>query len=223
LLHSVASLAKTVFPGFGGGEKKLGKERMKMQNQQGEPFIDHRDNNRVYRTVKIGSLIWMAENLKYNAPGSRCYEDKTENSDKYGRLYSLAMVTKLDACPPGWCLPTNAEWEDLVKAVGGSKIAGIMLKSNNGWDDYEVIYGEEKGKRKSGNGEDKFGFSALPGGYLDSDGRFVNVGKGGWWWSSVNESNNFHPHYWNMHSSREDVYDGYNGECLMYSVRCVRD
>jgi len=129
-------------------------------------FKDERDN-KFYKWVKIGKQVWMAENLNYETRYSVCYNDSTAYCDKYGRLYNWDATGT--ACPSGWHLPNGEEWDILIAAVGGGK----FLKSTSGWNDYNG---------KSGNGEDKYGFSALPGGY-GSMGYFLEVGERGTWWS----------------------------------------
>ena len=133
---------------------------------------DKRDG-KTYKTVKIGTQIWMAENLNYDAENSKCYENKPENCEKYGRLYD--WETAMKACPYGWHLSSDKEWQVLVNFAGGKEVAGKKLKAKSGWNSY---------KGKSGNGTDGLGFSALPGGngYSGYYGdRFINVGVSGFW------------------------------------------
>jgi uncharacterized protein (TIGR02145 family) len=80
----------------------------------------------------------MAENLNYQARGSKCYNDEPANCTAYGRLYdwSTAMIV----CPPDFHLPSGEEWQTLVDFVGGDGIAEKKL-----W------------KGKSGKGEDTYG------------------------------------------------------------------
>ncbi len=118
----------------------------------GETYTDPRDGQ-TYRTVKIGDQVWMAENLNYEAKGSRCYGNDPANAKKYGRLYNRKTAMKV--CPPGWHLPSDKEWDVLIEFVGGKEVAGKNLKSKSGWNNYEGI---------NGNGKDTYGFSALPGG-----------------------------------------------------------
>ena len=171
------------------------------------PITDPRDG-KTYKTAKIGEQIWLAENLNYNAEGSKCYDNKPENCEKYGRLYN--WETAKNICPSGWHLPSENEWKALDKALGvdlnaagsvyvaGKELAEKKLKAKSGWD--------------KGNGTDDYGFSALPGGYGLSDGRFGLAGKNSHWWSkdryrTINQS------YWS---------DDYL-KSLLFSVRCIKD
>ena len=117
-----------------------------------------------YKTVQIGSQTWMAENLNYKGWDSFCYNNKTSNCAKYGRLYTWNSA--MYACPSGWHLPTVSEFRTLFESVGGTKDkkeierwanVGKMLKSKSNWTD-------------NGNGTDVFGFSALPSGFGNFDG-----------------------------------------------------
>ena len=155
-------------------------------------MTDSRDGH-VYKTVKIGEQVWMAQNLNYEAATSYCYNDSAEYCEKYGRLYTwAASVDKSEKecglgnecnlasgnirgiCPDGWYLPSEADFETLIKAVGGEKGTGAKLKSLSGWRDDDGV---------SGNGTDTFGFSALPVG-VGMQG-FYGEGYGTQFWGST--------------------------------------
>jgi uncharacterized protein (TIGR02145 family) len=187
--------------------------------QQKGTFTDSRDGKN-YKTVKIGKQTWMAENLNYNEKSSKCYDNKPANCIKYGRLYDWNMAKK--ACPKGWHLPSDSEWDKLMRYVDGdtgmespydSKTAGKYLKATSGWNDF---------KGKSGKGEDKFGFSALPGGYGDSFGYFYHVGIGGNWWSSSMGSS-LAAYSWDISYSYECLISDNDDEFYLHSVRCLQD
>ena len=199
-------------------------------------LTDPRDK-KTYKTVKIGEQVWMAENLNYAAKGSKCggtdlkvgegegeewylLENKnTANCDKYGRLYDLETAMK--ACPSGWHLPTDKEWGKLYRFADGtsstdipyeSATAGKFLKATSGWE-------------RDGNGEDKYGFAALPGGYGSGSKFTTDVGYAGYWWCSKEGDGN----YVNVRYIGTDPnaytsgnFYGYGSKSFV-SVRCIKD
>jgi uncharacterized protein (TIGR02145 family) len=185
-------------------------------------FTDTRDG-KTYRTVKIGTQVWMAENLNYVTDSSWCYDNNSDNCKKYGRLYNWDAAMKV--CPAGWHLPSDAEWTTLMDYIGGSLTAGEKLKANSSfWN--------------TNTGTDEFGFAALPGGYGNS-GRgpteddddacvncvgFGNLGNNGVWWSS-SEIDASYAYDWNIFSTAKYAYKGLESVKIDFfsSVRCLKD
>ncbi|MCL2219298.1 MAG: fibrobacter succinogenes major paralogous domain-containing protein [Chitinispirillia bacterium] len=168
-------------------------------------FTDSRDG-KSYRTVRIGTLTWMAENLDYQTNNSLCYGNNTSNCAKYGRLYTWDAARS--ACPVGWRLPTDNDWNNLVRVAGGN-VAGKKLKSETGWS----------GK---GNGTDEFGFSALPGGRRWGVS-FISAGYRGNWWSATEIDASSFAWFRNMGHNGDGVDRGYSNKSFLFSLRCVRD
>ncbi|MDR3002288.1 MAG: fibrobacter succinogenes major paralogous domain-containing protein [Fibromonadaceae bacterium] len=167
----------------------------------GGSFIDPRDNKK-YHTVKIDTQTWMAENLNYAATGSVCYANDSTNCVKYGRLYN--WDTAAAACPAGWHLPSENEWEILVQNTGYNAAGKNLKDSPPSW-----------------NGTNKFGFSALPGGRRDASGSFDSVGTVGRWWTAT-KNGNFARNR-NMNSKYESAHWSNDTKALGLSVRCVQD
>ena len=200
-------------------------------------MTDPRDGQ-VYKTVKIGDQVWMAENLNYKTATSSCYNDSTEYCKKYGRLYTwAAAVGKSEEkcglgkecnlpsgnvhgiCPDGWYLPSEADFANLIKTVGGEKDVGTKLKSTRGWNDDD---GE------NGNGTDTFGFSALAAGF--SNVGYYGVGYTTSFWGSTECGSEGVPETGNgcayaMYLDYNDVdvsLSSYAAKDLGYSVRCIK-
>ena len=195
-------------------------------------LTDSRDGQ-AYRTVTIGTQTWMAENLNYKTANSFCYEDKANNCEKYGRLYSWAAA--MDSvgefglngkgcghdttcspeyplrgiCPEGWHLPVQDEFEELFAAVGGDSVAARVLKSKMGWND-------------DGNGTDEFGFTLLSTGYRNGSGEYYFEGIGSNFWYSM-EFDEFKAYAVTIYDDADRVYRENLSKYLYLAVRCIKD
>lgn len=159
-----------------------------------------------YKTVKIGSQTWMAENLKVETKDSWCYDNDESKCEEYGRLYTWSAAMK--ACPSGWHLPSDSEFKTLFETVGEKWKKGKMLKSKTGWGD-------------PGNGTDAYSFSALPAGYRLINGNFDGEGDNAYFWSSTGSARKTHYMYldYSDYGGQEDNSEEFSG----FSVRCVKD
>jgi uncharacterized protein (TIGR02145 family) len=190
--------------------------------------VEDVDGN-TYKTVVIGNQIWMAENLKTtkfnnttsinfgienaswenNTNGTYTwYSNNIDYKETYGALYSWHAVNTGMLCPAGWHVPTNTEWFSLVEYIGGQ--VGAALKATSGWTN-------------NGNGTDKYGFTALPGGSRNYyDHSFYSIGMNAYWWSSTNISTNT---AWSIFvsSGSGSVTTNDLNVNSGFSVRCVKD
>ena len=207
-------------------------------NASSNSLTDLRDGQ-VYRTTTIDipaksySEVWMAENLNYKTENSWCGggSGTTEGDCSiYGRLYKwAAAVAKPEdecgyghecslgtgdirgACPKGWHVPSYGEWDELFTAVGGSSVAGKVLKSETGWQSYSGI-----------ENSDTYLFSALPAGFRDYYGNYYNEGDDAYFWSStVYGSYNAYGMY--LYYSLDNAYLDGGNKGYGYSVRCLKD
>jgi uncharacterized protein (TIGR02145 family) len=141
-------------------------------------FTDSRDGQS-YKTVKIGKQTWMAENLNYKTEKSYCYGFDSTKCLKYGRLYSWEGAK--DACPTGWHVPKLTDWMTLFFTVKDTLSVGRVLRSSSDWKD---LRGNEYG-----NGTDDYGFSALPGGYINGSAR--DLGHKAYFWGYTNDGKTY--------------------------------
>lgn len=192
-------------------------------------IYDKRDDNR-YKTVVIGEDSWMAENLRFAAPGSYCYEDKDIRCKSYGRLYPWHVAMRLPAdyvdqsmtdgimpehqgiCPDGWHIPTNEEWIALGQKALNMRRGGIgsALKSKEGW------------ARGGAPISAVSGFEVLPAGSRFADGEFAELGTSAYFWAAKG-GDGMGAVYWNIIHGKDDFVSMEDFENFSFSVRCVKN
>ena len=192
----------------------------------------------IYKTVKIGTQTWMAENLKvtrYNdgteiqknleyktsdgwhlsiKGGWVYYKNDAQYNNKYGKLYNGFIIKDSlngykNVCPTGWHLPATSEWNVLIDFLGGSNIAGNSLKED----------GNSHWLTLNVDANNSSLFTALPAGRDDGGlGSITN------WWSTTNRNN--------TKNYSEIIYLGEsNGQVQIValpkgmgcSIRCLKD
>jgi uncharacterized protein (TIGR02145 family) len=199
-----------------------------------------------YKTIEMGDLQWMAENLNLEVPGSKCYNDDPRNCEKYGRLYNWAAAMGLlsscsnfscansintphrGICPKGWHIPTSEEWGTLYSfadsisrtdSLYDSNNIGKYLKAKEGWSNCGSL-----GSDETYSCEDSFGFSALPGGYGFDNAGFSDIGEKGFWWSASEHDEEVSYAYGSYIHHRNESDDWYYGlKTYFFSVRCLQD
>jgi uncharacterized protein (TIGR02145 family) len=173
-------------------------------------YNDSRDG-KVYKSIKIGTQIWIAENLAYKAKiGCWAYNNSSNNVPKYGYLYSWETAKKI--CPAGWHLPSDAEWDTLTNYLGGEEIAGVKMLATSNW-----IY--DPGR----NDSIKSGFNALPAGHRDSEAEFSGHGYSADFWS-ITPLNSQYVWVRSLNDDGRYIVQRYGYYTTgAYSVRCIKN
>lgn len=168
-------------------------------------FTDERDGQ-TYQWIRIGKQVWMAQNLNFKTPkGSYAYDNNPANRDKYGLLYDYP--TLIDACPKGWHLPSDAEWQELEVSAG---MSWANAKSMN-------FRGDIGAALLPGG---KTGFNLLYAGW-HKPGSFEVLGETAYFWTSTQSDA---PVYARMFKRGYNaIYRNRFGIAYAMSVRCVKD
>lgn len=216
------------------GDTTIKPERWKRLNPEiayGE-LTDERDG-KVYKTVVIGAQTWMAENLNYAADGRHCYNNVSQNCEKYGGYYKWPVAIDSAGefsdgalgcgrrqceqtlpvrgiCPEGWHIPSCDEVKTLFSYTGADENADVLI-TKDGWKDRQ--------------GTDLFGFSAFPTGFMYQDFKnsynmkedFIMIT------SSKNRVDGDNACGGHISYNTEGAYTANPGIFNAYTVRCLKD
>ncbi len=152
-----------------------------------------------YPTIKLGTEEWMAENLRTSRyrngdlipnvtdavvwsnrgvleQDAYCWYTNDPGFDKpFGKIYNwYTVMDTRGLCPEGWHVPSHAELMALITHIGGSAVAGGILK--------EAGIAHWASPNSADNSS---GFTGLPGGQRNSVGSFAHLTLVGYWWSST--------------------------------------
>ena len=211
---------------------KKAKKKTPKRNEYGY-FTDPRDG-KTYKTIKIGTQTWFAENLNYTENdgyikhitdgkewsyngkynGWCYYNNNPSNGAKYGALYQWEAAKY--ACPPGWHIPTMDEWRELADYLGGEKVAGGKMKATYGW------------KSPNTGATNSSGFSAIPTGYHNADTRFSNLYEAQWWntlFFPSGHKEGYADNCWYnfIEYNSTELKEGSFLKTAGFSVRCIKD
>ncbi len=203
-----------------------------------------------YDTVRIGKQLWMVQPLKvtrYNdgtpipyvfngntwaatTTGARCYygtnvsgstvstSDSANYASTYGALYNWAAVHSGKLAPKGWHIADTSEWNTLIGTLnknpnftgGNDPKVGGMLKET----------GTAHWTTPNDGADNSSGFKALPAGYRNTIGSFINLGNSAFFWSST-ESTSANAFCQYLNSSNAGVIRKGDNKLVGFSVVCV--
>jgi uncharacterized protein (TIGR02145 family) len=195
-----------------------------------------------YKTIQIGTQIWMAENLrttKYNdntpinllsdykqwwlsnLPGySWLNNEESKFKTTYGAYYNWSAVNTGKLCPTDWHVPSDSEWNVLVNYLGGTPVdVGDKIKEK----------GDTHWLNARSGTTNETGFTALPAGYRNFEGSFFPGNNFGFWrgseayWWSSTASFSQGAYLRVIYSNSNSLMRGSWTILMGHSVRCLKD
>ena len=188
-----------------------------------------------YAVVKVGSQLWMAENLKtskfrtgddiVNLTNSSDwsmfpiaawsnYDNNVSLGNTYGKLYNwYAVSDSRNIAPVGWHVPTDDEWTLLSNELGGTNLAGNKLKES----------GVLRWNSPNTGASNESGFTAIAAGNRGSgNGTFAEMGTGAFWWTATPQTD-YYVYFRSVGYNSSGVGRSGSAKVNGLSVRCVKD
>jgi uncharacterized protein (TIGR02145 family) len=191
---------------------------------KGQEAVKDYDGN-IYKTIRIGTRVWMAENLKVThyrhgesipkikepkqwdslISGASCdLNDNMAFTKAFGLLYN--WYTAEDAhniCPTGWHVPSDLEWNELTTFLSGEKGAGGAIPGSAAIN--QIL------------------FRFFPEGFRGYAGEFTGIGYGGGGWWSATECTAETAFYRNVNYNTPGRQHMKGRKSFGYHIRCIKD
>lgn len=178
------------------------------------------------------SLTWLELNEDTKA---YCFYDfLDQNGDIYGPIYTFPAAINgtwgteenpssiQGVCPSGWHLPSDAEWSELEINLGMSESETVLQGwrgTNEGSKMKEV--GTAHWDEPNDDATNESGFTALPGGHINTEFMFILMGRRGSWWTASGSGNGGVSRHVDAVDTR--INKSGNPPTFAFSVRCVKD
>jgi len=201
--------------------------------RNGEPITEAKTKEEWISAGKQGKPAWCH------------YDNDPKNDEKYGKLYNwYAVIDSRGLAPIGWRIPEFDDMNLLDTYLWGD--VGLKLKNESGWNSWNVEercracigWTEDQKKAKkcsscnnkgvrisktnSGNGTNGSGFSALPGGFRNSNGEFEKVGQQCFLWSSTPQFT-MYGRYRILSNMDNELIMNYATKDVGMSIRCLKE
>ena len=192
-------------------------ESFTFQTLSPEWYTDPRDGQK-YLIRKYDTETWMIQNLNYNLPGSKYFfNDSMKYAQEFGRIYTYSQA--IEACPPGWRLPSPNDWDNLIKFCGPTNEKAIEAMVEPG----KRLWSESQQYIRN----NASGFTIKPSGALtlgNGSETFTEKGYSTNFWSMTDDgiearTYSYAPHFSSHFVNTTEI----NNKLTFISVRCVKD
>lgn len=186
-------------------------------------------DGKTYNIITIGEQVWLRENLNVGRMiisssieddqkdnfiiEKYCFDNDPANCEKYGGLYQwdeVMMYQKAEGskgiCPEGFHIPTITELEVLSNYVNNE--AKYLVDTNENPLSYNPV--------------NSYNFNGLFGGYRGTNGKYYDLGLGGYFFSS-SEDNEEYAFSLSLISSYPEIYLYGKNKKYGICIRCIKD
>lgn len=178
------------------GQEWMQKNLNVSKYRNGDPIPQVTDDNQ-WATITTGA--W------------RYFANITANGITYGKLYNWYAVTDpRGLAPEGWHIPSNQEWDDLFKNLGGSPAGGKMKETGTShWHNPNV------------GATNETNFTAIPSNPSGQNYIYISAT----WWSKTWYAGESGPRIFQVDnaSSSANLYPTAATNIQAISVRCIKD